>query len=211
MHDHPDHTHEADSILRQWCLDFANTVEEHTSSEPVEQLTSFDALVDWGVRTDILTPVEADTLRQENSRDPAGGAEALRQAVALREAIYRLFLAMTDDYTPNPADLDTLNAALADARARRQFVYQSGGFAWAWRPGVGGYDVLMGSVALSAVDLLTSDQLSRVKRCANATCGGLFIDTSRNASRRWCDMSDCGNRAKARRYYRRSRASKADQ
>ena len=206
-----EHSHESDSIERQWCLDFANTVGEHTSDNPVEHLTSFEALIDWGVRADILTPDEADIMRQENSHDPAQGAEALRQAIALREAIYRLFLAVTDGYAPNPDDLDILNAALAEAQGRRAFVYQAGGFGWAWRPDVDAYAALIGSVALSMADLLLSDQLARVKRCANDSCGWLFIDTSRNGSRRWCDMSDCGNRAKARRHYRRIQASKSDQ
>lgn len=206
-----EHSHEPSSIQRQWCLDFANTVSEHISDEPVEHLTSFEALIDWGIRADILTATAADKLRQENYRDPAQGAEALREAVALREAIYRIFLAVTDGYAPAPDDLDLLNTAVGEAQGRRQFVAQAGGFAWAWRPGVDAYAVLIGSVVLSTVDLLLSDQLARLKRCANEPCGWLFIDTSRNGSRRWCDMSDCGNRAKARRHYRRMQASKEDQ
>ena len=58
--------------------------------------------------------------------------------------------------------------------------------------------------------LLTSSQLARVRDCADATCGWVFIDQSKNASRRWCDMGDCGNRAKARRYRARQKADAAE-
>jgi predicted RNA-binding Zn ribbon-like protein len=61
-------------------------------------------------------------------------------------------------------------------------------------------------VAQSAADLLTSEELNRVGQCADDHCGWLFMDMSRNRSRRWCDMGDCGNRAKARRHYQRKRS-----
>ena len=60
-------------------------------------------------------------------------------------------------------------------------------------------------VVRDAADLLTSRELERVGRCADERCGWLFVDTSRNRSRRWCSMESCGNRAKARRHYRKSR------
>jgi predicted RNA-binding Zn ribbon-like protein len=49
-------------------------------------------------------------------------------------------------------------------------------------------------LARSAAELLTSEQLSRVRVCASETCGWLFIDTSKNRTRRWCSMSDCDDR-----------------
>jgi predicted RNA-binding Zn ribbon-like protein len=53
----------------------------------------------------------------------------------------------------------------------------------------------------AAVALLVSDAMLRVKSCP--TCGWLFLDVSKNRSRRWCSMNTCGAVAKARRYYRR--------
>jgi predicted RNA-binding Zn ribbon-like protein len=55
----------------------------------------------------------------------------------------------------------------------------------------------------AAADLLVRGEPERIKTCGSATCGWLFLDLSRNRSRRWCDMKDCGNRAKARRHYAR--------
>src|ERR671930_579256 len=72
------------------------------------------------------------------------------------------------------------------------------GFAWV-------ADDVLAPVVWSAAELLTSGPLERVRECpGDDTCGWLFLDTSRNGSRRWCDMRTCGNRAKARRYYRRA-------
>jgi predicted RNA-binding Zn ribbon-like protein len=65
------------------------------------------------------------------------------------------------------------------------------------------------TLARAAGDLLTGPELARVRRCGSATCASMFLDTSRNGSRRWCDMETCGNRAKARRHYSRARGAAA--
>jgi predicted RNA-binding Zn ribbon-like protein len=210
MSEHPDHTFKTASIKTPICLDFANTVGSRAGDNPVEYLTNYETLIDWGRKANLLTPADADRLRQETARYPARGAAALRRAIELREAIYGLFLAVANDGPPDISDLDVLNAALTEAQVKRRIVYYAArGFDWEWLPDVDAFDMLIGLVALSAAELLNSDQLGRVKRCAADTCGWLFMDTSRNSSRRWCDMGDCGNRAKARRFYQRRRASKA--
>ena len=63
------------------------------------------------------------------------------------------------------------------------------------------------AAALDAARLLTSPERERVRECGDALCGWLFVDSSRNLSRRWCNMQGCGNRNKARRFYRRAIAS----
>ena len=64
-------------------------------------------------------------------------------------------------------------------------------------------DLFLDPIIKSAADLLVSPELKRVKQCADDACGWLFMDKSRNNSRRWCSMKDCGNRAKAHRHYLR--------
>jgi predicted RNA-binding Zn ribbon-like protein len=61
-------------------------------------------------------------------------------------------------------------------------------------------------IVLAAAELLTSAGRARVRECAAHGCGWLFLDTSRSQRRRWCTMASCGNRAKARRFYERTRA-----
>ncbi|MBN1859137.1 CGNR zinc finger domain-containing protein [Candidatus Bipolaricaulota bacterium] len=78
-------------------------------------------------------------------------------------------------------------------------------FQWGWSDAEDQLEWPVWILARSAADLLTSDERDRVRRCAGPDCGWLFVDISRNHSRRWCDMADCGNRAKARRSYARKR------
>ena len=190
------------------CLDFANTADWHAGDAPVELLTGYDALLAWGRDTGILDDRQAHWLADEAERSPDAAAATLRRAVILREAIYRLFAALAAAEEPDAADLATINAELADALPHRQLARGDGNrFDWAWQGG--GLDCLLWPVALSAAELLISDDLGRVRQCAGHPCGWLFIDASRNRSRRWCSMESCGNRAKARRHYQRARSGSA--
>ena len=189
------------------CLGFANTLEDRLTGHPHETLNSYGDLLAWGSRQGILMGREAERLARQASRRPARAASTLERAVALREAIYRIFSAVAGGHSAPPADLAILNAVLAAALASLRIVTMGDGFAWVWPRGEEMLDRVVWPVALSAADLLTSSERRAVRECAAANCGWLFLDTTRNRSRRWCDMKVCGNRAKARRHYERKRAS----
>lgn len=188
------------------CLDFANTAEWHASDEPIEGLDSYADLVAWAQRKGILTDRETAHLLRTAEVRPADAAAVLDQAVALREVIYRVFSAVAAGSSPDAGDLAALNAAVAQALAHLRVVGTQEGFDWDWDGDEDALDQMLWPVVHSAVDLLTSDELERVGECADDRgCGWLFLDTSRNRSRRWCSMEDCGNRAKVRRHYERQR------
>jgi predicted RNA-binding Zn ribbon-like protein len=108
-----------------------------------------------------------------------------------------------------PDDLVVLNEVLKDAQCHRRVTQSPQGFAWQWVEVPGGLDQILWPVSRSAADLLTSNLLERVRECADDRgCGYLFIDTSRNRSRRWCSMESCGNRAKVRQHRERQRKAK---
>jgi len=130
----------------------------------------------------------------------------LERAIALREAIYRIFSAISHGRPPQAADLATYNAELSGALAHSRIVSTAEGFAWDWRRAEDALDRMLWPVVRDAAGLLTSEKLDRIGECADDRCGWLFLDVSRNRSRRWCAMEDCGNRAKARRHYERKRA-----
>ena len=190
------------------CLDYANTADWHASDHPDEFLTSYSDLVLWGQHAGILTQRQAQRLLQKAADQPKEATAVLQQALALREVIYRIFAAVAHGRQPAAADLAALNAALAEILARSRIASTAEGFGWDW---AGDEDALarpLWAVARSAADLLTSGELHRVGQCADDRgCGWLFLDTSRNHSRRWCDIKDCGNRAKAHRHYERKRGS----
>lgn len=200
---------QAASVDVQLCLDFANITEWHTGENSQKNLPNYEEFVAWGQQFEVLSADEAEHLNHQASQHLVEAEATIQLAIELREAIFCIFTAVAKGHPPDADDLSVLNAIIAQAQQRRRLVYTSQAFEWDWIPGSDQLDRILWSIALSAVKLLTSDRLVRVKRCANNDCGWLFIDATRNRSRRWCDMSDCGNRAKARRFYQRKRAARA--
>jgi predicted RNA-binding Zn ribbon-like protein len=170
------------------CLDFVNTVDPRHATPREEHLPDYAALLDWARQAGI-----------EVSPLPTGDASRTHaEAIALRETLYAIFATVARGELPPEEALRHLNDELA-RRPRRI----TNGFAWV-------ADDVLAPIVWSAAELLTSGPLDRVRECpGDDTCGWLFLDTSRNGSRRWCDMRTCGNRAKARRYYRRAASSRS--
>ena len=190
-------------------LDFTNTVSGMRVVAPVERLNSYADLVSWGRQVGALDAAQARRLLAEAERDPGAAARALAEAITFREALFRAFRAVAENGAPAAEDLDSLNRVLSRARARERLLCRGGRCALAWPADDASLDRMLWPVARSAAEVLTSAEVSRVRICeATATdgCGWLFLDETRNRSRRWCSMKDCGNRAKARRHYRRRRA-----
>ena len=123
----------------------------------------------------------------------------------MREALYRLFTANIKSRPTDPADIALVNAELPAALAHSRLQPAGTGFLIGWPPDLKALDSLLWPIAYSAADLLTNaDLLSRVGQCADDRgCGWLFLDLTKNRSRRWCSMRGCGNRAKAQRHYHR--------
>jgi predicted RNA-binding Zn ribbon-like protein len=132
----------------------------------------------------------------------------LRRAIALRETIWRVFDALAKGARADPSDLATLHEEEVAAMRHARFQQTGSGIDYEWsdEPLL---DRPLWAIARSAADLLTSRDIARVRECGSETCEWLFIDRSRNHTRRWCDMNDCGNRAKVRRFRQRQRAPKA--
>jgi predicted RNA-binding Zn ribbon-like protein len=189
------------------CLDFANTVDDRTEVHPQELLNSYNDLVSWSQQAHVLTEQEAQRLLEKAARRPSEASRVLQQAVAIREAIFRIFKAVAEDASPEDEDLVSLSAAVADAQNHAQIVLKANGFIWDWAGIAGDLDRMLWPVVRSAADFLTSDELDTVRVCASDSCDWLFLDTSKNHSRRWCNMKSCGNREKARRFYERRKSS----
>jgi predicted RNA-binding Zn ribbon-like protein len=185
-------------------LDFANTV-GGTRIRPVEHLESWERLLAWAAATGAVDATGAAALAEAAAADPAGARAAHGRALELREAIYRIFDAVARGRSPEAGDLATLNDRLGPALARLELVPGEDGFAYAAAGPPDGLDRLLDPIVRDAAALLVSGDLDRVKQCGGHDCAWLFVDASRNRSRRWCDMADCGNRAKARRHYRKHR------
>jgi len=183
------------------CLDFTHTLDNRHSDNPRELLSSYSDLIAWGQYAHVLMDAEAEQLLAEADLHPAKASSALQQDIMLREALYRMFLAIVEGTVPEEGDLALLNIALAEAMSHTRIMPKADGFIWDWVDKEKAFDRILWQVTRSAADLLTSEQLPDVQACAAEDCRWLFLDTSKNHSRRWCDMKSCGNRAKARRHY----------
>ena len=193
------------------CLDFANTVEWHASDAPQERLTDYASLVSWSREVGVVDDAGERRLRREAARHPAQAGRAWRQAIAVREMLYRVFVALIHGRPVDATDLGRLNRTLSDTLGHLRVEHEGDGLEWRWVGSPQDLRQMLWPIVHSAADLLTSDRRARLGQCADDRgCGWLFLDTSKNRSRRWCDMGDCGNRAKARRHYQRSRRREAD-
>ena len=192
------------------CLDFTNTVEDRPSDHPHELLNNYSDLVSWSRQAQVLTDQEAQQLLAGAERNPGEATSVLAQAIVVREAIYRIIKAAAEGALPEAEDLVSLSTAIAEAMAHARIGPTAGGFTWEWIETAVNLDRMLWPVVRSAEDLLISDELDAVRVCASNTCNWLFMDTSKNHSRRWCDMKSCGNRAKARRYYSRKKGASVD-
>ena len=188
------------------CLDYANTVDWHASDQPTEHLTSYADLVAWSRSVGLIDESSAQRWLDEADRRPDEAAKTLDRALGLREALYRVVAALTMGEPPATADLSIVNRALADALPHLRLTTRPEGIVWEWEEPDAALEWFLWPVSRSAGDLLTSSPtLERVGVCEDDDgCGWLFVDTSKNHSRRYCCYS-CANRAKARRHYARKK------
>jgi len=193
------------------CLDFANTVRSRPTSDRIELINKYDDLISWARQATILTSGEAALLDENAMRRRRPASDALSEALLIREAIYGVFSARAAGLPAPAADLRTLNRAVGQAMAHAGLVASGSRFEWAWPDVAPDLDRVAWWVSRSAAELLTSADLPLVRECAGYDCGWLFMDTTKNRSRRWCDMSTCGNRAKGRRHYERRRGGSGGQ
>jgi predicted RNA-binding Zn ribbon-like protein len=182
-------------------LDFVNTASGRAVGPVRDKLGTYVDLVTWGERVGVVDDQAAERLRGAVDRSPSAGDLVLDRARALREATYRLFTAEQAD----SADLELLSGEAGRAAAKRRLAPVADGYGYVW-PDDDSLDRVLWPVAVAAAELLTSPDRERVKECGAHDCSWLFLDMSRNRSRRWCDMRVCGNRAKARRFSARQRS-----
>jgi predicted RNA-binding Zn ribbon-like protein len=183
-------------------LDFVNTLDNRFDpAGPLELLVSYDRLLAFCRQAGSLDAVNAARL----ARDTGAGAAArtLERAIGLREALYSLFASVLHHTAP-PADaLEALNKVLRATHPPRVVTWNSPHFAWQMEAGDPDPQAILWPIARAAADLLTSTTSAHLSECGAESCRWLFLDRSRNHSRRWCDMKTCGNRNKARRFQAR--------
>lgn len=185
------------------CLNFTNTVSVHDGTNSYDHLSDFTGLVDWCTMAGIISRTQASHLKKEAAKRGVHAKAALSRAVELREAMYRVFSAVAREKSVDADDLHVLNEALSRTMGHAIVLPSNGKFAWGWDEGGDAVYRLLWPIARSAADLLTSNELDRVEECGSRDCAWLFLDTTKNHSRRFCSSTGCGNRTRVRRYHER--------
>ncbi|SRR6266511_107408 len=186
------------------CLAFVNTLSARGSDNPSDQLTSYDALVAWAREKGVLKPDLADRLGARARRRQEDAGRVLSQARVLRELLHDAFTATSAGRSPAKSTMDALSAHLSRWYSHGRLVHADAAFEWIYA-GDDDLDRIVWEVSRAASRLLTSRRLQRVRPCAAQDCGWWFLDDTKNASRRWCEMKTCGNREKLRRFRHRQR------
>ncbi len=186
-------------------FDFLNT-DDTDDGFPVDRLPTLDAALAWFVDRGVIHGEGADRIREHVAKDPAVGERELARVRAVRSALREVAQAVVEHRPPDPTALDTVNRAL-HARQVIELVPSTDGCVTVDHRHVGDpVDDALARLADPIVLELTSGQPERIRQCGGDACYWFFYDTSRTQRRRWCDMSTCGNRAKAKRHRERTRA-----
>jgi predicted RNA-binding Zn ribbon-like protein len=201
-----------DKVGGRLCLDYTNTMSGLRGRKPSERLFEYADVVWWGQQTGLVTPRRAEELLAEAQRHPRRAAQAFQDAIVAREALHDVVLAGSEGRPPPPVALEALNLWIADALSHRRLRPAGPGRFQVEFADDGDLLAFLRPVAADAGLLLEHElPTGRVRICeqsVEANCGWLFLDQTRNHSRRWCAMGDCGNRAKARRHYQRAKAAR---
>lgn len=196
----PPADHPVEFVGGALALDFTNTVGGTHRAPSHEHLQQYGDLVDFAVLAGAILAAEARRLKTDGVRHPMRAKEVLRRGILLREAMWRFFEARSRGRAAQATDLALMNQEIGDALRHARLTAQGGDFTWGWDDDLS-LERPLWPIARSAADLVvTPEALAQLRECASDTCEWLFLDRSRNHTRRWCDMNDCGGRAKVRRF-----------
>ncbi len=196
-------------VANNLSLDFVNSVSGRRGldeADPLDykvlndKLGNYSDLIDWAHKAGIINHSRAEQLNRFAKENPKAAHKVYKHAVVIREAIYRIFISLIKGEKPEIEDIGLLNKECSRAREHQKLRFDSGTFKWDLELPGNDPEYIVWQIALSASELLTSGNLHRVKECFGDDCGWLFLDTSKNGSRQWCSMKDCGNLAKVKKF-----------
>lgn len=180
-------------------LDFTNTLDwRFRESGPDELLKSYGDLVRFAEQSRLLASRQAQQLLR--TVDERTGARVLKSSTELRETVADVFYTTLDGRSPSAASLKILERFFQAAHLHQALRWKESHLEWDWSGMEGEAELPLWLLSWSAASLMTSAEVHRVRACDNSECRWLFLDTSKNHTRRWCDMKICGNRMKARRF-----------
>lgn len=190
-------------------LEFANTLSWRGRPEPAESLAEPKDWLDWMLGNEALPSEAVSELRRRAEMWTSEAEKGLARAIEFREALYELLEAHSKGEKPSNQAVSAFSEVLETAFDGLRLDPADGKWNWRLENSPLDWEAPLRPVALSAAQLLTSRFSERVRGCQRDECRWLFLDLTKNNSRKWCDMSTCGNVLKARRNYARKKKSAA--
>lgn len=189
--------------LQGGCLvfDFTNTVNSRKPVPEFEYLKTFGDFLEWSAKAGSLTGDRLLVLREYAFANQMDALATLSQVIDVRENLYRLFSAITSGEAPEATVVNAFNERLSLVFQKINLRVGPAGTGVHFNADAIALDEPLNRIIQSAFEVLTRQDFSRLRKCPR--CGWLFLDTSRNGKRRWCDMNVCGSREKALEYYYR--------
>lgn len=194
--------HQVDLNAGAPCLAFINSTDnpggfsQHDDLQP-----GYANVLSWAREAGIVDDESARRLLALARRNPREASTVRRRIIEFRSALYRLVMASINEPSPAPDDLALFKQELAEtyAQARIAIADDSTRYIWIWDE-ESRLDSILREIVRSAEDVLFSDRIDRLRQCAGEDCHKIFLDTSKNRSRRYCSTTGCGNRERVRRF-----------
>ena len=182
------------------CVDFVNTTGARGTQSERERLQTYADMLIWSRRAGLLTSAEARRLNEFASNHPAAARRNLSRVRKIRESLYRVLRGVVEQTRPRADDVAFIDHLSRRERQRYELAHEGSRYELRRLESKEELDCMIGPIVASAIELLTSPEIARLKRCGE--CDWLFVDDSKNRSRRWC-KKECGDRVRARRHYAR--------
>jgi predicted RNA-binding Zn ribbon-like protein len=185
------------------CLDFTNTAGGHTKIREVERIPTYGDAISWGLYAELISPAEAKALLALIKTDPKDAMHRVRELQLFRESLHRLVTAIAHKAEPQRADFTRVRGTIAKALSAAEMQPGESEFNWSADADALGLGTMISRVALSAHHMLSREKPSQLRQCQ--ICTWLFIDRTKNQTRRFCRQDACGNKSRAERFYSKKR------
>lgn len=180
-------------------LDLVNTLDWRFRESGAEELLSeYSDLVCFVEQSGLMSTKEARRLVRDVPESKSG--RVLAAARELREATAEILYSALEGKDPRAPVVRRLQEYVNEAKQHEELRWNGSKVVSELPESPASADSPLWKLSLSVAEFVTSDQMSMLRQCGNAECRWLFVDTSKNHTRRWCDMKICGNRMKARRF-----------
>ncbi len=190
-------------VASELAFDFTNTASDRGGPNQLEHLREGRDVVLWARHAKVISDSDRDAALAAVEADANLATHLLGEALELRDTIYRIGAALARRQPLGEDDRAQLAGIHAHCLSRAKLSPFGDGFVWRWDAQEALSEAIRGPIALSALTVLTQQNLARIKQCEGDHCGWLFFDTTKNRLRRWCEMEVCGNRAKVRAFRQR--------